>query len=319
MEESVQEVGNTNFWENVYNEWDCDNTCEGDVDAMTKGLFSKYLQIISSSVQHRCAVFQIEDALQRVARTQKEYHELFWGCIKKYIENNSETDKDGMLDSLQLPEEESVDFPIELKGIKYSISVKFGSNPVVFQDGKFPASSMERHITLQNLFSGKLSAIVVPLQKTVESVVITNLKKTATFDTHFGGYNEQTKNFHLNEMKEGDFYVTRHTNKYYHIVIHTYFENGVFDFADKENEKTFFGNLIFFCHSQKVDSLHFLMDGALSEDVAKNMVTESFTNIRQAMINDEFTTISEIEFICSEEAIEQKVLKEHFILTIHPQ
>ncbi|KAL7720907.1 Uncharacterized protein QTN25_002115 [Entamoeba marina] len=287
-------------WDDIEDEWN-KLSSERIIRKPTQPeLFQKYVSLLHKSVCDRHTIFQIEDSLKYIARSQNEYNLCYWGCLETYRENNSENayTKNIAHAPLQLPDSEILTFPIILKQKSYKINVEFCSTPILFSDGEFPPSATERHDTIQNLFDDKLSVLVLPLQKGKPNSLQPMLLRDIRFDVHFNGYEYQLDDERYSSMNTGDLFMTFHSNLYYHVIVHAMC--GILFKFD------------FYCHRIKASTLHFYLSDIEDSDDVKKAIVEIFSNIRQSLHDDGFTSISKIVFICAEDICSNSALKAHF-------
>ncbi|BFU23288.1 hypothetical protein EHI8A_098700 [Entamoeba histolytica HM-1:IMSS-B] len=322
QEEEEKKIEEQEDWKNIVEEWKEENNEIITINKEQNKLFFRYLSLIQNSVYHRFALFQIEDSIKHVSHSQNEYFALFWRCIKEYCDDNSEIRNPKALEiiPLQLPSSIKINFSFEIKQIKNKLIVEFNSSPILFHDGEFPANCSERHNSIQNIFNGELAVLNIPIHKGFESSIQLHLKSNLKYDIHYGGYEYQIKHMNIDNMKVGDMFLTMHSNMYYNVVIHSFFnENNAFQFGSNDKSMVYYSNLIFKCHQMKASSLFFVLDDIGNENLIEQVMVEMFTNIRQSLINEGFTTLKTIGFICSEEITSQTTLKTFFTSKIHVQ
>ncbi|KAL7715905.1 60S ribosomal protein L7a [Entamoeba marina] len=275
-------------WDDIEDEWN-KLSSERIIRKPTQPeLFQKYVSLLHKSVCDRHTIFQIEDSLKYIARSQNEYNLCYWGCLETYRENNSENayTKNIAHAPLQLPDSEILTFPIILKQKSYKINVEFCSTPILFSDGEFPPSKPN---SLQPM-----------------------LLRDIRFDVHFNGYEYQLDDERYSSMNTGDLFMTFHSNLYYHVIVHAMCGVDHFSLDDKTNTQRFYSNLIFYCHRIKASTLHFYLSDIEDSDDVKKAIVEIFSNIRQSLHDDGFTSISKIVFICAEDICSNSALKAHF-------
>ncbi|ELP89493.1 hypothetical protein EIN_391480 [Entamoeba invadens IP1] len=298
-------------WKEVEEEWS--KSEENDTKTCSKKEYEEYyplfVQYATQSPQHRFTLFQIYDSLKYLCQTTKEFNILFWRYLTQVQPFSS---RDVVPVTLPPPESEKCFFNLELKFQQNKICIEFHSELALFRDRDIPSNTVNRHATIQGLFNDKISALVLSLARYNNSTQV-HIKNLAKYDVLFGSYEDQEKTVLGDENKSlscGDFYVTKHSNLFYNLIVHCKFDQP-FVLENPEEHQRFYSNLIFYLHRCKTQELFFCMHELDTSELPKR-ITSVFSAVRQAILYDGYTSLQKIVFICPDTDLNLKQLKDNF-------